>query len=289
MGEVTKTTPGEEPPAIVPQPPEPEDDEVEASRAPLLDHLYELRNRLLVVVAAIGVAFVGCFFFAEPIYNFLVIPFDNEASKFAVDDNLSNYEPRMIFTGPLEFFFVKLKLALFGAIIVAFPVISYNIYRFIAPGLYNNERSAFLPFMIASPLLFLAGAALVFYFILPFVMSFALNQQQIGDGTINIEMLTRVSEYLSLVTTLILAFGFSFQLPVVLTLLGMAGLVTSKMLIGGFRYAVVGVFAFAMFVTPPDPISQVGLGLAVLGLYAISILCVRAIEKKHEEEERAAQ
>lgn len=262
-------------------------DEVESSRAPLLDHLIELRKRLIVTLAAVAAGFVVCFFLAAPIYNILLAPFEEAARALAerrgegVDEQL-----RLIFTAPLEFFFVKLKLALFGAIIVAFPVIAYQVYAFVAPGLYKTERRAFLPYMVAAPVLFATGAALVYYFILPFVMRFALGQEQAGAaGRAAIELLPRVSDYLSLVTTLILAFGFSFQLPVVLSLLARVGMVNAKQLGHFRRYAVVGIFAFAAVVTPPDPLSQIGLGLAMMALYEVSILCVRLIDRQRRREE----
>ncbi|PWE17148.1 twin-arginine translocase subunit TatC [Marinicauda salina] len=257
-----------------------EDDEVESSRAPLMEHLIELRGRLIVTLAAIAVAFAVCFVFAEWIYNVLLIPFENAARQVRGDA----LELQLIFTAPLEFFFVKLKLALFGAIIIAFPVIAYQVWAFVRPGLYKNERLALAPFLVASPVLFAAGVAFVYYFILPFVMGFALGQEQAGgNGRASIQLLTRVSEYLNLVTTLILAFGISFQLPVLLSLLAKVGLLTSEQLVRFWKFAVVGIAAFAAFVTPPDPISQLFLGLALFGLYGVSILAVKLVEPKGEE------
>ena len=172
-----------------------------------------------------------------------------------------------------------------GAIALAFPMIAYQVWAFVRPGLYKNERLAFAPFLVASPALFAAGMAFVYYLILPFVMSFALGQEQMGaDGRAQIQLLTRVSEYLNLVTTLALAFGVSFQLPVLLSLLGKAGLITSTDLVKFWKFALVGIAAFAAFVTPPDPISQVFLAAAMFGLYALSILAVRLVEPKDEGE-----
>lgn len=258
-----------------------DDDEVEASRAPLMAHLEELRDRLIWVLGATAVGFVICFIYAEWIYNLLLVPFEDAARQVRGDA----LELQLIFTAPLEFFFVKLKLALFGAIALAFPVIAYQVWAFVRPGLYKNERLAFAPFLVASPALFAAGMAFVYYLILPFVMSFALGQEQMGvEGRAQIQLLTRVSEYLNLVTTLALAFGISFQLPVMLSLLGKAGLLTSTDLVKFWKFALVGIAAFAAFVTPPDPISQIFLAAAMFGLYGLSILAVRLVEPKDEEE-----
>ena len=193
------------------------EDEVEASRAPLMAHLEELRDRLIWALGAVVIGFVICFIFAEWIYNVLLVPFEDAARQVRGDA----LDLQLIFTAPLEFFFVKLKLALFGAIVLAFPMLAYQVWAFVRPGLYRNERLAFAPFLLASPILFAAGMAFVYYVILPFVMGFALGQEQIGqEGRASIQLLTRVSEYLNLVTTLALAFGVSFQLPVLLSLLG---------------------------------------------------------------------
>lgn len=263
----------------------PKEDEVEASRAPLMTHLMELRSRLVVVLLALAVGFGVCFFLAEPIYNFLLGPFEMAAHQVrGVDQDA--LELQLIFTAPLEFFFVKLKLALFGAIILAFPVIAYQVWAFVSPGLYKNERLAFTPFLLAAPILFVAGMAMVYYFILPFVMSFALGQEQLGgEGRASIQLLTRVSDYLNLVTTLILAFGISFQLPVLLSLLGKAGIIRAQNLIQFWKFALVGIAAFAAFVTPPDPISQIFLGAAMFGLYALSIVAVKLVEPKDKADE----
>ncbi|MFP4518575.1 MAG: twin-arginine translocase subunit TatC [Oceanicaulis sp.] len=254
-----------------------DEDEVEASRAPLMAHLEELRDRLIWMLGAIAVGFAVCFVYAEWIYNVLLVPFEDAARQVRGDE----LELQLIFTAPLEFFFVKLKLALFGAIALAFPMIAYQVWAFVRPGLYKNERLAFAPFLVASPALFAAGMAFVYYLILPFVMSFALGQEQLGaDGRAQIQLLTRVSEYLNLVTTLALAFGVSFQLPVLLSLLGKAGLLTSGDLVKFWKFALVGIAAFAAFVTPPDPISQIFLAAAMFGLYALSILAVKLVEPR---------
>jgi sec-independent protein translocase protein TatC len=189
-----------------------------------------------------------------------------------------------VFTAPLEFFFTKLKLAGFGAIVLTFPVLAWQTYAFVAPGLYKRERRAFLPFLIAAPVLFSIGAALVYFVILPFVLWFSLSQQIVGDG-IAVQLLPKVSDYLTLVTTLLLAFGLCFQLPVVLTLLGLAGIVNSEMLWKGWRYAVFAVVVVAAIVTPPDPISQLLLATPIVGLYFISIGCVKLIERRRDKDE----
>jgi len=272
------------PPDDAPQTNE-DEDEVEASRAPLLDHLLELRTRIIWALIAVVIAFGICFAYALPIYDFLLRPF-TVAAQLVSSQSGNAIVPKLIFTGPMEFFFVKVKLALFGAVILAFPFIAFQIYRFVAPGLYRNERGAFLPFMVASPALFALGASFVYFIMMPMVMRFALMQEQTPDSSrIAIELLPRVSEYLSLTTTLILAFGFSFQLPVVLTLMGRAGLVSAAALRKGRKFAIVGILAFAAFFTPPDVISQIILGVPVLLLYEISIFSVALIERKRDEDE----
>jgi sec-independent protein translocase protein TatC len=282
--------------------------EIEASRAPLMEHLIELRQRLIVCAAALAIGFGVCFFFAQDIYFLLLRPFEVGARLLAAQKAGGSHGSldllmvlvglkaapaatqhlNLVFTAPLEFFFTKVKLAGFGAVVLAFPVLAWQLYRFVAPGLYKRERRAFLPFLIASPVLFVMGAALVYFVMLPFVLWFSLNQQVTGAGAISVEMLPKVSDYLSLVTTLLLAFGLCFQLPVVLSLLGMAGLVTSSMLRAGWRYAVVGVFAVAAVVTPPDPISMLSLALPICLLYFASILCVQMIEWRRAKEDALA-
>lgn len=285
---------------------DPEDVEIEASRAPLLDHLIELRKRLVVCVAVIAVGFAICFAFSAQIYQLLLHPFEMAARMFAAQRGGEGQGPfdlvlvlagvkdvpalagenlRLVFTAPLEFFFTKLKLAAFGAVVLTFPVLAWQIYAFVAPGLYRRERHAFLPFLLAAPILFLIGAALVYYVILPFVLWFSLSQQIVGTGAITVELLPKVSDYLTLVTTLLLAFGLCFQLPVVLTLLGIAGIVNSEMLWKGWRYAVFAVIVVAAVVTPPDPISQLLLAGPIVALYFISIGCVRLIEARRRKDE----
>lgn len=283
--------------------------EIEASRAPLMDHLVELRGRLIVCVVAFVVGFIGCFIFADPIYAFLVRPFAVAAvfhEAAGPDGGVSPLDlilgtagllrlppsegetVNLIFTAPLEFLITKMKLAAFGAVIVAFPVLAYQLWRFVAPGLYRNERGAFLPFLIAAPTLFTIGAAMVYFVMLPFVMLFSLDQQITGGG-ISAELLPKVSDYLNLVMALVLAFGLCFQLPVVMTLLGLAGIISSRALASGRKFAIVAIAVVAAFVTPPDPISQIMLGIPLVLLYEVSIWCVRLIELRRRREDEAAE
>lgn len=256
------------------------DDEIEQSSAPLIEHLIELRQRLVWAVGAFAVAFIVCFIFAKRLFNLLVIPF-----TWAVDwAHLSNHKVQLIYTAPQEFFFTQIKVAMFGGIVLAFPMIAAQLYKFVAPGLYRNERRAFLPFLIASPILFLMGGALVYFFFMPMVMWFFLSMQQTGPGVeINISLLPRVSEYLSLAMTLIFAFGLVFQLPVVTTLLARVGLLTSETLKEKRKYAIVIAFIVAAVLTPPDPVSQIGLALPTILLYEVSIWAARMVERQREE------
>ena len=259
-----------------------ESDEVEESKAPLISHLLELRSRLIKCVLAIVAGCILCIPFLKQIIQLLMWPFEQAIIRYnlnLIDKGLEPVDLGLIATHPLETFFVKLKIALFGGIILGFPVIAYQLYRFVAPGLYKNERGAFLPYLILSPVLFVLGASLVFFYVFPYVMEFALNQQTLTDGE-QVDLLTKISDYLKLATTLFLAFGLSFQLPVILSLLGRAGIVSAEALKKARKYALFGIAVFAAFVTPPDPITQIVLGAAIYLLYEISILSVSLLEKK---------
>jgi len=255
----------------------------EAQRMPLLEHLVELRTRLLISVGSLILAFFVCFAFAEDFYEFLTIPLKNAMDNAKISAN------RMIFTGLIEGFFTQVKVAFFAALCITFPIFGTQIWRFIAPGLYKSEKRAFLPFLLISPMLFLLGAAMVYYVLMPLAWEFLLGfQTTAGETALPTVLEPKISEYLSLVMKLIFAFGLCFQMPVLLTLMARAGLATSEGMKAKRKYAIVGVFVFAAIITPPDVVSQIALAIPMIVLYEISIICARMAEKKRKAREAEA-
>lgn len=255
-------------------------DRIDASKAPLMDHLIELRQRLIWSLVAFLGMFMLCFAVAGHIYDILVWPY-----VWASGDE----HVRLIATDFLEQIFTQLKLAMFGAAFLSFPVVATQLYKFVAPGLYKNEEQAFLPYLIATPVLFFLGAAVVYFLAMPILIKFSINlaANASASGAANIELMPKVSEYLSLIMTLIFGFGICFQLPVVLTLLAHAGFVTAASLRSGRRFAVVGIFAAAAILTPPDALSMVIMALPTLLLYEGSILAVDWVEKRDAKSKAA--
>lgn len=263
-----------------------ERDEIDDSTAPLMEHLAELRTRLITSVVAFSVAMIAAFAVAGPIFDFLAAPL----ARLLVEHG---QKPELIYTGLQQGFFTQVRISVFGGFILSFPVIGYQLWRFVAPGLYKQEKRAFLPFLIASPLLFFLGCAFAFYVLIPLVYDFFLGFQQfgadsIGGDKVDIQFLGTINEYLSLTMKFMVAFGLCFQLPVALTLMGMAGIVSARGLSAFRKYAVVGMLFIAAFVTPgPDVMSQLILFAAIYPLYEVSILLVRASERKREAELKA--
>ncbi|MCY4497450.1 MAG: twin-arginine translocase subunit TatC [Rhodospirillaceae bacterium] len=253
-----------------------EEERIEERRMPLIDHLIELRRRLFHSLIALLITFLICFYFANPIFDFLVEPL---AALWEGEE-----ERRLIYTALHEKFFTNIKVAFFAALFFSFPLVASQVWLFVTPGLYRNEKMAFLPFLAATPVLFLLGAAMVYYIVMPVAWQFFASFQQFGaEGALPIELLPKVGEYLSLVMRLIFAFGISFELPVLITLLARVGLATSDGLKNKRRYAIVLAFVAAAILTPPDPLSQVSLAVPIVLLYEISILCARMVEKKYEK------
>jgi sec-independent protein translocase protein TatC len=267
------------------------DDELEDSSAPLIEHLAELRNRLIHSVVAFIVGMVLCFTVATPIFNFLTAPLCQELAQLGQDCDL-------IFISPQEGFFVAIKVSLLGGFMLAFPYIAFQMWRFVAPGLYRSEKGAFLPFLVASPFMFILGASFAFYVVTPLAYDFFLGFQQFGnrgeaivdEGVsqgLSVVFQGSAQEYLNLTIKFIVAFGLCFQLPVLLTLMGKAGLVSSRGLGDVRKYAVVAILLLAALVTPPDVITQVILFVVVYGLYEVSIWLVRRVERQREAQLRA--
>ena len=255
-----------------------DNDDIEQSAAPLIEHLTELRNRLIRSVVAFAICMIFAFTIASPIFNFLANPIVNILK-------LNGQAPDLIFTGLQQGFMVNIRISLFGGFILSFPYISLQMWKFVAPGLYKDEKKAFLPFLIASPLLFLLGAAFSFYIVMPLAFDFFLGFQQTNENIsdlVGITYLGTINEYLGLTMKFIIAFGLCFQLPVLLTLMGKAGLISSQTLAKSRKYAMVGILVLAAIVTPPDVITQIILFTVVYALYEVSVILVKWVEKKRE-------
>ena len=242
-----------------------------------VEHLTELRSRLLKSFVYLFIFFIICYFFAEEIYSFLVVPYSNAVKNDSIDR-------RLIFTALHETFISYLKIAFFSAMFISSPIILLQIWKFIAPALYKNEKKALLPYLVATPTLFLLGGMLVYYLIMPLAIKFFLSFETLGSvNNLPIQLEAKVNEYLSLIMRLIFAFGLSFQLPVLLSLLARVGFVDSEYLKKRRKYVVIIIFVAAAILTPPDPITQIGLAIPLLLLYELSIISVKFIEKKDND------
>ena len=248
---------------------------LDATRAPLMEHLLELRKRLVWAMISFGVCFVLCFSISTPIFNFLIKPLHATTNH-------------LIYTALTEVFFTQVKIGMFGGACLAFPVIAWQLWAFIAPGLYRHEKRAFLPFLMWTPIMFAMGAGFVYYIMLPFAIRFFGGYQvPVTDGAMGIELQAKVGDYLDFVMTLMFAFGLTFQLPVLLSLLGRVGIVSVKALKDMRRYAYVGLFAVAAVFTPPDAISMMSLAVPLVALYEVSVISVMLIERKRAKEDAA--
>jgi sec-independent protein translocase protein TatC len=257
-------------------------EDIDDTRMPLLDHLVELRRRLIYSFLALIVLFFVSYFFSEDIFRFLVQPYADLVEGQA--------NRRMIFTALHEAFFTYIKVAAFSALFFGFPIFASQLWLFVAPGLYRNEKGAFLPFLIATPILFIMGGAMVYYIVMPLAFKFFLSFESVGgDGALPIQLEAKVDQYLSLAMRLIFAFGVSFELPVLMTLLARVGMVSAAGLADKREYAMVLAFVAAAILTPPDVISQIMLAVPIIILYEISILSAKFVERQRAAREKAEE
>jgi sec-independent protein translocase protein TatC len=252
-----------------------DEDELEDTRAPLLEHLIELRRRLLYCIAALIVTFGVCFYFSEQIFGFLLQPL------------LKAGQAKVIYTQIFEAFFVQVKVAFFAAMMLSFPIIANQLWQFVAPGLYRKEKRALLPFLLATPVLFLAGAAMAYYLAVPIALQFLLSFQG-SVGGVEREALPAIGNYLSFIMQFLFGFGLAFLLPVLLMLLERAGIVTRKQLVGARRYAIVGAFAISAVLTPPDVGSQLLLAVPLCGLYELGLIGIWFTERRRARQDETA-
>lgn len=262
-------------------PARPEEEDIERSRAPFLEHFFELRKRVVRSLAAFALAFMLCFTFADVIFSLLLLPYKNALPA----DQIA----RVVFTGPAEYLFTQLQIAFFGALLLSCPYIFAQIYFFAAPGLYRRERGALLPYLVATPVFFFLGALMVYFIAAPGALHFFASMQSTTAAGITIEMLPTTERYLNFIMAFTLGFGICFQVPVVLTLMAQLGLITSRGLRQHRRYAIVIVFLIAAFLTPPDVASQFIMAVPTLLLYELSIFAVKWVEKRRTVEEKTSQ